>query len=1213
MRIAPLVLVLLLLLSAQARSQVQCSDIFTNGAAVNDPGGSMTFNWHSRIRTTNVTVVDTPTLNDSSSWNNCGGSVCTGSGSAAASSAPSFQAGGGSDGAISVASSGSETHPAGDYTTIFVGSRGELFLGTNGGTTYTEGVSTSDRVNLVLEPGDYWIDGNLSFNSRATISPARSGTVRLFVNGTVSFGDRVNNNSFSPENFLVYATGAITLSSRADVNGFLYSGSGQTYLGFQALVTGAVSGSEVVFNSQADIDYDDAALGVADFSPFCTSTPVVPNPVALFYLDEASWSANPGGVSDSSGNNLDGQAVSLGGLPTTSDSNPAISGNPGTCRYGDFDDSTDGYIEIPDNALLDFSSDFSVAVWIYPRSFPGSGNLKTIISKDTNYEFHLNSSGQVNWWWGGGGRELTSSSAVTLNAWNHVAITFQSGSQAVYINGVSAGTNNSSASLTQNNNSLFIGTDWNYHSRRFDGFIDEVKIYDASLTAAQVAAVRDETHACTSSDPLTHYRIDHSGTAITCLSTNVTITPHSVSHANPVPDATGSTITIRATSTTPGWNASNATWSLDTGTPGNFTALANGQAQYQFASGETGVVLNLANTTAASIDIDIDDGAFSDVDGDGTEDQVLVFVDSGFVFYEDANNDGNGDGTPIVANMVAGGISTPSIIQAVRTDSNSGACLTGAVGTYNVEWAYECVNPTTCQLDRDLSINGTPIEENNLGTITDYQTVNLTFDAEGEAPFQFEYFDVGNIRLHARLSLEAGTAPLVGTSDVTTVYPADLSITNIESPSGTANPGTTTTGNGFVYARMPFSVTVEALNADGRRTPNYGLENSPEGIELVASSLVMPVGGNLPVLNAPSAFNATATLGRFENDSVNWPEAGTIIIYARNDDYLGSGMVTGSDSGNVGRFYPQEYRMTSNSLLEGCASGGFTWMSDPSLAFNFSLSAQSLGATLANYDATLGYPVGNINSVAENANNGTNLSARTSMPASTFVAGVYSVNSMGEFARLTTPDGPYASLQFGIQDTGGVDSLDFQASDLTMHAAQSNNCTGDGDCNAVAIGGAINVYFGRLLGLNAHGPESAPLAVTLQTQYWNGTEFFQNTDDDCTVIDFSDIQFDGNSLSTDANRTVRVGGTNSTGLFTQIIPGTNFTFVDGDAGLVFSAPGEGNTGEFTVDIDLTNYDFLRSDWNNDGDFSDDTSLPSLEIHFGRYRGHDRVIYWREVF
>ncbi|EIK44630.1 MSHA biogenesis protein MshQ [Cellvibrio sp. BR] len=75
---------------------------------------------------------------------------------------------------------------------------------------------------------------------------------------------------------------------------------------------------------------------------------------------------------------------------------------------------------------------------------------------------------------------------------------------------------------------------------------------------------------------------------------------------------------------------------------------------------------------------------------------------------------------------------------------------------------------------------------------------------------------------------------------------------------------------------------------------------------------------------------------------------------------------------------------------------------------------------------------------------------------------------------------------------------------------------------------------------------------------------------------------------------------------------TEINFTSGNANHFFSAPGVGVTGSFDVKVDLTSYPWLRFDWNQDGDYSD-TTIPDAEFGFGSYRGHDRIIYWRERF
>lgn len=959
----------------------------------------------------------------------------------------------------------------------------------------------------------------------------------------------------------------------------------------------------------------------------------VPAPIAEYRLDEASWSGSANEVVDESGNGLHGVAVNLGGLPTTDDSNPAITGNPGTCGYGEFDGTSDGYVQINDpgvNSILDLPNNFSVAVWIYPTAFPNSG-LATIVSKDENFEFHLTTAGRVNWWWGGGSRTMTSTSSVTLNTWNHVTITYESGSQFIYIDGVESGTNNSTAAVTVNNDDVFIGTDLNFHSRRFTGLIDEVKIYDVTLSGPQVEAVRDQTHACSSS-LVNHYAVQHSGSGVTCEAENITIVAHDASDA--AVDANTATITVSATSSTPGWSANDTTWSLVSGS-GSFSSSTPGMAEYQFGSTETQVILNLANTSEATIDIDVADGlAITDDDG-SAEDPTLSFFNAAFRFYNDANGDGDADGTdPIATPLTSGTLSNPLILAAIETNLDTGACQARLLGSTSVELAYECVNPITCIRNQDMEINGTAIEENDLFSVSDFTDVALTFDADGEAPFSIEYFDVGNVRLHAQLSLSAGggqpATTIIGSSATTTVKPADIVITAIETLGNIANPGGTATGDGFVAAGAAFAVTAEVRNADGGITPNYGREVSAEGLILNAESLVMPVGGNLAGLNAAGSFSPTATLGRFQNTSVNWPEAGTITLNTRiaDADYLGEGDVTTSTSGNVGRFFPNSFNLDGATLAQGCAPGGFTYMSDQAfihrpLNLSYTITAEDVTGliTLTNYDEALGYPVGGFNATAEDGNSGTSLNTRAFVRAETWVAGEYSVvgDNNGGFARALTGvnetvDGPFTDLQLGlIVDGSDPDAVNFTDADLTLRPDQSNDCVADLDCTAAALGATITARFGRLAGANAHGPETASLAVFLQSQYWNGTEFVTSNTDTCTIFSASDIDFAGNSLGTDGNRNVTVGAGTSTGTFTDLDPALEMTLVNGDAGLVFSAPGAGNTGRFAVDIDMSNYPWLRDDWNLDGNYANDTALPSLDINFGRYRGHDRIIFWQEVF
>jgi len=95
---------------------------------------------------------------------------------------------------------------------------------------------------------------------------------------------------------------------------------------------------------------------------------------------------------------------------------------------------------------------------------------------------------------------------------------------------------------------------------------------------------------------------------------------------------------------------------------------------------------------------------------------------------------------------------------------------------------------------------------------------------------------------------------------------------------------------------------VTATNFSGAATPNYGREVAPQGVTLGAN-LVLPAAGNAPALNNAAAFGSF-TGGVATGTTFNWPEVGIVTLTPGVASYLGSGSVTGTPSGNVGRFIP---------------------------------------------------------------------------------------------------------------------------------------------------------------------------------------------------------------------------------------------------------------------------------------------------------------------
>ncbi len=226
--------------------------------------------------------------------------------------------------------------------------------------------------------------------------------------------------------------------------------------------------------------------------------------VAYYAQDESSWNGTSGEVADGSGNGLHGTAMN--GLSTATAK---------VCRGGNFN-GVNGPVEIADNALLDISDELTVSAWIQPNAIPGSG-LKTILSKDENYEFHINTAGEIYWWWNdsnGNVRSLATSGAnLIAGNWYHVAITYRSGQQRIYVNAIPLASSSYSGTLLTNADPLHIGGDQGYAGRQFDGLIDEVRVYATEQSQAQVNADMLATHPCPVT-PVALYHLDESAWGI---------------------------------------------------------------------------------------------------------------------------------------------------------------------------------------------------------------------------------------------------------------------------------------------------------------------------------------------------------------------------------------------------------------------------------------------------------------------------------------------------------------------------------------------------------------------------------------------------------------------------------------------------------------------------------------------------------------------------
>lgn len=122
--------------------------------------------------------------------------------------------------------------------------------------------------------------------------------------------------------------------------------------------------------------------------------------------------------------------------------------------------------------------------------------------------------------------------------------------------------------------------------------------------------------------------------------------------------------------------------------------------------------------------------------------------------------------------------------------------------------------------------------------------------------------------------------------------------------------------------------------------------------------------------------------------------------------------------------------------------------------------------------------------------------------------------------------------------------------------------------------------------------------LALSMQYYDGSSFATLLDDNCTTYAAEDLSLNPSAYSGNL-------GAGETAVLP--LPPTSVVLGEEDPGapLRLSAPGLGNDGAGEIRLDVPAW--LEFDWRGSGDTD-----PTARIVFGRFRGHDRIVYKAEM-
>jgi len=197
------------------------------------------------------------------------------------------------------------------------------------------------------------------------------------------------------------------------------------------------------------------------------------------------WSFNEGAGTtayDSSGNNNHGTLMNG---PTW------VDGKIGKALYFD---GTNDYVRIADSPSLDITHEITITMWVRPVSIVSYSRLIEKTDWWGPYEvefegetlkprFHILGQGH------------TANNALSLGEWSFLACTYNGTNKRIFINGLLDLDVSATGELATDDNPVTIAGSLPHASAFFNGIIDEVKIYNRSLSADEVWAEYTRTSA----------------------------------------------------------------------------------------------------------------------------------------------------------------------------------------------------------------------------------------------------------------------------------------------------------------------------------------------------------------------------------------------------------------------------------------------------------------------------------------------------------------------------------------------------------------------------------------------------------------------------------------------------------------------------------------------------------------------------------------------
>lgn len=594
----------------------------------------------------------------------------------------------------------------------------------------------------------------------------------------------------------------------------------------------------------------------------------------------------------------------------------------------------------------------------------------------------------------------------------------------------------------------------------------------------------------------------------------------------------------------------------------------------------------------------------------------VLFKDTGFLFSNIPHQISN-------KSSLIGFNGQQLTIQAVEKNTTTGACqaIFPNGSDTDIELKLNCVSGA-CS---NIAITTSSATEAPVGSSFSDVPFNFAFNSvinNNVANYELNYANAGELSLSAQkvVTLNSGmTTTLEGTSNNFVVKPFGF---KFEFPND-ADPfsdGDPTSGGDFTdFKKAGENFTVNAIaigwekvgedvNNDGNIDVGTNANDNPlvqffagEQVKLT-HELQLPSGGSVGSFSDPvePLEDSTASF-----TDAKWSEVGVISLIANlNDaDYLTAGNVSGTVN-NVGRFTPHHFTVsdiTAGEFVGTAQCLNQTFIGESTVgALNYGamrpsmkITAKSLaGSTTLNYhgnflrfdetNLSFGLPTqDSVNSLALTAiinagsvSGGNGVFTYTASADDHFV---YTRNTASQVPPFAANINYTASALADEDNVGLVSGASFPTLSATSSTVPQHL-----------------IRYGRVQLNNAFGPENEVLAMPIEHQFFDGTNFVINPNmgAGCAVSVLLNTKF-----------TLLPA---SLGDLDQAALPSSSAWGAGHASLLIPPP---NTAQGSVEFTLDVPSWLKFDWDNNV-VTPDTD-PKAKATFGRYRGNDRIINWRE--